>query len=42
VGSGSWSKLKDVGAARTNRTETVFDPAFTTNRYYRIATPFVP
>jgi hypothetical protein len=40
-GSGTWTKLKDVVAARTNRTETVFDPNFTTNRYYRIATPYV-
>jgi hypothetical protein len=42
LGSGAWAKLKDVVAARTNRTETVFDPNFTTNRCYRIATPQQP
>jgi hypothetical protein len=41
LGSAGWVKLKDVVAARTNRTETVFDPSFSTNRYYRIATPYV-
>jgi hypothetical protein len=42
LGSGVWAKLKDIYARSTNRTETVLDPNATTNRYYRIATPFVP
>jgi hypothetical protein len=42
LGGGVWTKLKDVFARSTNRTETVFDPNSTTNRYYRVATPFVP
>jgi hypothetical protein len=42
LGGGVWTKLKDVFARSTNRTETVFDPNFTTNRYFRVATPYVP
>jgi hypothetical protein len=41
-GGGVWTRLKDVFARTTNRTETVFDPNFTTNRYYRVATPYLP
>jgi hypothetical protein len=42
LGNAQWTKLKDIVAARTNRTETVLDPNFTTNRFYRVATPRQP
>jgi hypothetical protein len=42
VGSGMWSKLADVAARANNRVETILDPAFTTNRVYRLATPQQP
>lgn len=34
-----WQLLEAVAAHRTNRTAVVVDPAYTTNRFYRIATP---
>jgi Lamin Tail Domain/CotH kinase protein/Immunoglobulin domain/Bacterial TSP3 repeat len=39
---GSWTKLADVLARATNRTEVVPDPSWTTNRFYRVATPRQP
>jgi hypothetical protein len=42
VGSGLWSKVADVVARTTNRVESILDPAFTTNRVYRLATPQQP
>ncbi len=42
LGTGQWEKLADVPARGTNRTEVVFDPAYTTNRFYRLATPQRP
>jgi hypothetical protein len=42
VGSGAWSKLADVVARTTNRVESILDPAFTTNRVYRLVTPQQP
>jgi hypothetical protein len=42
LAGGVWAKLKDIVAVRTNRIETVFDPNFTTNRFYRVATPRQP
>ena len=39
---GTWTKLADVLARATNRVEVVPDPGWTTNRFYRIATPRQP
>lgn len=38
----AWSKLADVVAHRTNRTETLVDPAATPQRHYRLITPRQP
>jgi len=38
-GVAPWQVLERVSAQRTNRVAVVFDPAFTTNRFYRVATP---
>jgi hypothetical protein len=38
----SWPRLADIAARATNRTETVVDPAYTTNRFYRLVTPQQP
>ena len=38
-GGVAWTKLLDLPARATNRVETVVDPAATTNRFYRLATP---
>jgi hypothetical protein len=37
-----WTKLMDLPARATNRIETVFDESYTTNRFYRLATPQQP
>jgi hypothetical protein len=37
-----WSKLADVPADATNRTEVLLDPGYTSNRFYRIVTPRQP
>ena len=42
VGTGQWSRLADVVARTNNRVETIFDPGYSTNRFYRVATPKVP
>ena len=42
LGAGPWTKLADVTAATTNHVETIPDPAWTTNRFYRVATPRQP
>ena len=39
---GAWSRLADVPARASNRTERILDPRFTTNRFYRLATPQQP
>jgi hypothetical protein len=39
LGSGSWSNLVELAARTNNATETVFDPAFTPTRAYRLVTP---
>ena len=39
---GAWTKLADVLARATNRLESVPDPGWTSNRFYRIATPRQP
>ncbi|MEY2409763.1 MAG: hypothetical protein QOF48_2433 [Verrucomicrobiota bacterium] len=38
----SWRKLADFVSTPTNRVETLTDPAWTTNRYYRVVTPRQP
>jgi len=40
--SAPWSRLTDVLANPTNRVETILDPAWTTNRFYRVTTPRQP
>jgi hypothetical protein len=42
LGAGSWSRLTDFIARPTNRTETLVDAGFTTNRFYRVVTPRRP
>ena len=37
-----WRKLVDVPARSDNHVETVVDPGWTTNRFYRLATPRQP
>ena len=37
-----WSRFSDVLARPTNRVETLFDPGFVTNRFYRAVTPRQP
>jgi hypothetical protein len=39
---GPWLKLADVAARATNHTELIVDPNYSTNRFYRIATPRQP
>ena len=38
----AWSKLADVVARPVNREERVTDPAYQTNRFYRLVTPSQP
>jgi hypothetical protein len=42
LASNSWTKLADIVARATNRTETVTDSAAGTNRFYRVVTPRLP
>ena len=42
LGAGSWSRFTDFIARATNRTETLVDAGFTTNRFYRVVTPRRP
>jgi hypothetical protein len=42
LGAVTWSKLADVIARPINRVETIPDPGWTTNRFYRITTPYQP
>jgi hypothetical protein len=37
-----WARLGDILARPTNRVETLFDPGFVTNRFYRAVTPRQP
>ena len=39
---GTWAPLRDVVARATNEVWTIPDPAWTTNRYYRVVTPRQP
>ena len=38
----SWSKLADLIARTNNRVELLLDPAWVTNRFYRVVTPRQP
>jgi len=40
--AGAWSRLADIPARASNRVEHVIDPNYTTNRFYRLATPREP
>jgi hypothetical protein len=42
LAAGAWSRLADFPARPGNRVEQVIDPNYTTNRFYRIATPQRP
>jgi hypothetical protein len=42
LSSGVWSRLADIVARPFDRVETITDPAWTTNRFYRLATPRQP
>jgi hypothetical protein len=42
LGTLAWQKLADVVARATDRVETVADPAYRTNRVYRLLTPQQP
>ncbi|HEU0010007.1 MAG TPA: lamin tail domain-containing protein [Verrucomicrobiae bacterium] len=42
LGLGVWSKLADVLALPNNRVETIPDPTYTSNRFYRAVTPRAP
>src|SRR6185295_1994441 len=39
LGTGVWQRLGDIVAAPTNRVESFTDAGWTTNRFYRVATP---
>jgi hypothetical protein len=39
LGSGAWTRLADIFAHATNRTERVIDPGPCDRRYYRLVTP---
>ena len=39
---GDWTRLADFVALPTPRVETVVDPNWTTNRFYRVVTPRQP
>ena len=38
----SWNKLADLVARTNNRVELLVDPAWTSNRFYRVVTPRQP
>jgi hypothetical protein len=40
--SGVWTRLANLVARPGNRVETVSDPAWTTNRFYRLVVPAQP
>jgi hypothetical protein len=42
LNSGAWSRLADIVARANNRVESFTDPAWTTNRFYRVVTPRQP
>jgi hypothetical protein len=38
----AWTRLAEIPARSSNHLESVIDPQFTTNRFYRLGTPRVP
>jgi hypothetical protein len=42
LGTGAWMKLADLFARPTNRVEKISDPAWNTNRFYRVVLPQQP
>ena len=42
LGAGPWLKLVDLPAQPVNRVETLMDPDWKTNRFYRVITPRQP
>ena len=42
LGNGTWFRLTNIIARATNHTEQILDPNYTTNRFYRIVTPWRP
>jgi hypothetical protein len=42
LNSGLWRRLADIVARASNRVETFTDPAWTTNRFYRVVLPRQP
>ncbi len=42
LGGAPWLRLTNVLGRPADRAETVFDPGYTTNRYYRVVTPHRP
>ena len=42
LNSGLWSRLADIVARANHRVETIPDPAWTTNRFYRVVLPRQP
>jgi len=42
LGAAAWLRLTSLVARPVNRVETIVDSAFTTNRYYRVVTPYRP
>ena len=42
LNAAGWQKLADLPALTTNSVQTLADPAWTTNRYYRVVTPRQP
>ena len=38
----SWQRLGNVSSRTINRNETLADPQYTTNRFYRVVTPALP
>ena len=42
LGTGAWTKLADLFARPTNRVESISDPGWNTNRFYRVVVPQQP
>jgi hypothetical protein len=40
LGNGAWARLTNIVARSTNRTEQILDSGYTTNRFYRLVTPW--
>jgi hypothetical protein len=42
LGTNTWTKLADIFARQTNHVESIPDPNWTTNRFYRVVVPQQP